>query len=393
MSEQQQSGINVFWFLPTHGDGRDLGTAEGGRSVDLQYLQQIAVAADYLGYYGVLIPTGKSCEDSWLVAAALAPMTKRLRFLVAVRPGLQPPSLAARMASTLDRLSEGRLLINVVTGGDPVENKGDGIFLNHAEHYNVTNEFLHVYKKLLQGEKVDYAGEHIQVEGAELLFPPVQQNGPPLYFGGSSPEAIDVAASQIDTYLTWGEPLNLVAEKLAAVRQRAEQEGRTLKYGIRLHVIVRETEEEAWAAAEKLISHVDDETIAAAQKIFARMDSSGQKRMSELHNGSRDSLIIGPNLWAGVGLVRGGAGTALVGNPQQVADRIAEYQALGIDNFILSGYPHLEEAHRFAELVMPLLTLNHTPAQRAQSINTGPFGETIGGAQRPTARKPDAVKL
>lgn len=206
MTQKASDKINVFWFLPTHGDGRYLGTTEGGRPVDLAYLQQVALAADSLGYYGVLIPTGKSCEDSWLVAAALAPLTRRLRYLVAVRPGLQPPTLAARMAATLDRLSEGRLLINVVTGGDPVENKGDGIFLDHSQRYQVTREFLDVYSRLLKGEKVDYHGEHIQVEGAEVLFPPVQENGPPLYFGGSSEEAIDVAAEQIDSYLTWGEP-------------------------------------------------------------------------------------------------------------------------------------------------------------------------------------------
>ncbi|MEN4928783.1 FMNH2-dependent alkanesulfonate monooxygenase [Erwinia billingiae] len=383
MSDAAQDNLNVFWFLPTHGDGRYLGTTEGGRAVDLPYLQQVALAADNLGYYGVLIPTGKSCEDSWLVASALAPITKRLRYLVAVRPGLQPPSLAARMAATLDRLSEGRLLINVVTGGDPVENKGDGIFLSHAERYQVTREFLEVYSRLLKGEKVDYHGEHIRVEGAEVLFPPVQENGPPLFFGGSSEEALEVAANQIDTYLTWGEPVEQVAEKIAVVRQRAEERGRTLDYGIRLHVIVRETEEEAWAAADKLIAHLDDDTIAAAQKIFSRMDSTGQARMSALHGGSKDGLRIAPNLWAGVGLVRGGAGTALVGSPQQVADRIREYQALGIKNFIFSGYPHLEEAHRFAELVMPLLPLASNAEKRQRTINTGPFGETIGGDRRP----------
>ncbi|TPV50816.1 FMNH2-dependent alkanesulfonate monooxygenase [Pantoea deleyi] len=383
MSHTTQENLNLFWFLPTHGDGRYLGTTEGGRAVDLPYLQQVALAADNLGFYGVLIPTGKSCEDSWLVASALAPITKTLRYLVAVRPGLQPPSLAARMAATLDRLSGGRLLINVVTGGDPVENKGDGIFLSHAERYQVTQEFLEVYSRLLKGEKVDFTGDHIRVEGAEILFPPVQEDGPPLYFGGSSEAAIDVAASQIDTYLTWGEPVAQVAEKLAVVRQRAEEKGRTLSYGIRLHVIVRETEEEAWAAADRLISHLDEETIAAAQKIFARMDSAGQARMSALHQGSRESLRIGPNLWAGVGLVRGGAGTALVGSPQQVADRIREYQALGIENFIFSGYPHLEEAHRFAELVMPLLPLASNAEKKQRSVNTGPFGETIGGDRRP----------
>lgn len=384
MAEVSNESINVFWFLPTHGDGRYLGTTEGGRPVDLGYLQQIALAADNLGFYGVLIPTGKSCEDAWLVAAALAPVTRRLRYLVAVRPGLQPPTLAARMATTLDRLSEGRLLINVVTGGDPVENRGDGIFLEHRERYEVTKEFLDVYRRLMRGEKVDYEGQHIRVEGAEVLFPPVQEKGPPLYFGGSSDAAIDVAAEQIDTYLTWGEPPEQVAEKLAVVRRRAEERGRTLEYGIRLHVIVRETEDEAKAAADKLIAHLDDETIAQAQKIFARMDSAGQARMSALHNGSRDNLYISQNLWAGVGLVRGGAGTALVGNPEQVAARIREYQALGVTNFILSGYPHLEEAHRVAELLLPLLPVSQGQQQRARTLNTGPFGETIGGDKRPS---------
>lgn len=384
MAESANKNINVFWFLPTHGDGRYLGTTEGGRPVDLAYLQQVALAADNLGFYGVLIPTGKSCEDSWLVASALAPITKRLRYLVAVRPGLQPPTLAARMATTLDRLSEGRLLINVVTGGDPVENKGDGIFLNHSERYEVTKEFLDVYSRLMRGEKVDYEGQHIHVEGAEVLFPPVQKNGPPLYFGGSSDAAIDVAAEQIDTYLTWGEPPEQVAEKLAVVQERAAARGRKLEYGIRLHVIVRETEQEAKAAAEKLIGHLDEDTIAQAQKIFARMDSAGQARMSALHKGSRDNLYISPNLWAGVGLVRGGAGTALVGSPEQVAERIREYQALGVTNFILSGYPHLEEAHRVAELLLPLLPLANGQQQRSRTINTGPFGETIGGDKRPS---------
>lgn len=380
--------LNLLWFLPTHGDGHYLGTAEGGRAVDLPYLRQIAQAADTLGYYGVLIPTGKSCEDSWLVAAALAPLTERLRFLVAFRPGLQPPTLAARLAATLDRLSDGRVLINIVTGGDPVENRGDGIFLSHSDRYVLTREFLDIYRRLMANETVDYRGRHLRVEGAEILFPAVQEGGPPLYFGGSSPEAIAVAADHVDKYLTWGEPPAQVAEKLAIVRAAAAERGRRVSFGIRLHVIVRDTSAEAWAAAERLISKLDEQTIRSAQNIFARMDSEGQKRMSALHRGRRDDLEVSPNLWAGVGLVRGGAGTALVGNPQEVAARIAEYQALGIDSFILSGYPHLEEAYRFAELVMPLLPLAHGSRHREiRGTNTGPFGETIAGDRRPVAAR------
>src|SRR5207237_3408497 len=178
--------------------------------------------------------------------------------------------------------------------------------------------------------------------------------------------------------LTWGEPPAQVDEKVNRVRAVAAGRGRQLSFGIRLHVIVRETNEEAWAAADDLIKHVTDDTIASAQKIFSRMDSVGQQRMAQLHGGRRDQLEISPNLWAGVGLVRGGAGTALVGDPESVAARIREYQDIGIDTFIMSGYPHLEEAYRFAELVFPLLSLAQTGNVTPIRFNTGPFGETIG---------------
>jgi alkanesulfonate monooxygenase len=374
---------NVLWFIPTHGDGRYLGTSVGGRAVDFVYLRQIAEAADSLGYYGVLLPTGRSCEDSWVVASALAPQTERLRFLVAVRPGLQSPSVAARMTATLDRLSQGRLMINVVTGGDPIENKGDGLFLSHRDRYDLTREFLEIYDALLRGETVNYSGTHLQVDAGSLLFRPFQEPMPPLYFGGSSDAGIDVAAQFVDKYLTWGEPPADVAKKIAVVNRAADARGRKLSFGIRLHVIVRETSEEAWHAADKLISHLDDSTIAAAQRVFERMDSVGQSRMAALHGGRRDKLEVSPNLWAGVGLVRGGAGTALVGDPQTVTERILEYMTIGIDTFILSGYPHLEEAYRFAELVMPLLPLNHGNKRAEVAANMGPFGETIANISRP----------
>jgi len=383
MSKQSSSKANVLWFLPTHGESRYLGTTKGGREVDFNYLRQVAQAADQLGYFGVLLPTGRSCEDSWVVASAVAPWTERLRYLVAVRPGLQSPAVAARMTATLDRVSNGRLLINVVTGGDPIENRGDGIFSDHNERYNITREFLNVYSELLAGKTVNYKGEHITIEDGRLLFRPVQPSGPPLYFGGSSDAGIAVAVDTVDKYLTWGEPPALVAEKINRVKAAAAARGRKLSFGIRLHVIVRETNEQAWRAADELIQYVTDDTIAAAQKIFTRMDSVGQQRMAELHGGRRDKLEISPNLWAGVGLVRGGAGTALVGDPQTVAARIKEYRDIGIDTFILSGYPHLEEAYRFAELVFPLLDLAHPQNVHRLNVNTGPFGETIANDFRP----------
>ncbi|WP_369053577.1 FMNH2-dependent alkanesulfonate monooxygenase [Burkholderia gladioli] len=382
--------MNVFWFIPTHGDSRYLGTSEGARAADYDYFRQVAVAADALGYEGVLLPTGRSCEDAWVVASSLIPATKRLKFLVAVRPGLSSPGLSARMASTFDRLSEGRLLINVVTGGDTAELEGDGVFVDHDTRYQITDEFLHIWRELLakshQDGTVDFDGRHLQSKGGKLLYPPVQEPHPPLWFGGSSPAAHQIAADHIDTYLTWGEPPEAVARKIADIRARAEARGRKIKFGIRLHVIVRETEEEAWADADKLISRLDDATIARAQQAFAKMDSEGQRRMAALHGGkrgSRQDLEVYPNLWAGVGLVRGGAGTALVGSAEQVAERMREYQALGIETFILSGYPHLEESYRFAELVFPLI--KGESATRRSGPLSGPFGEVVGNHYAPKA--------
>ncbi|BBP83431.1 alkanesulfonate monooxygenase [Pseudomonas sp. Pc102] len=347
--------FDVFWFLPTSGDTRFLGRSESGRPATNAYMRQIAVAADQLGYDGVLIPTGASCLDPWVTAASLVPVTQRIKLLVALRTTLGNPTATARQAASLDEASGGRLLLNVVPGGDATELAADGVFLDHDARYAASDEFLTIWRRLLQGETVDFDGDHHKVQGAQNFFPPLQKPYPPLYFGGSSPAAHELAAKHVDAYLSWGEPPAAVAEKIADVRARAAEHGRTVRFGVRLHVIVRETNEAAWAAADELISHLDDATIAAAQANYARMDSEGQRRMAALHQGRRDRLEVAPNLWAGVGLVRGGAGTALVGDPQTVAARLQEYADLGIESFVLSGYPHLEEAYRFAELVFPLL--------------------------------------
>jgi alkanesulfonate monooxygenase len=375
--------MDVFWFLPTHGDGRYLGTNEGARRVDFAYLQQVAVAADSLGYGGVLLPTGRSCEDAWVVASSLIGVTRSLRFLVAIRPGITSPGLSARMAATFDRLSGGRLLINVVTGGDPAELAGDGLFVSHDERYEITVEFLRIWREILErshdGGSVEFTGKHLRSKGGRVMLPPLQKPHPPLYFGGSSPAAHTLAAEQVDVYLTWGEPPGAVAEKIADIKRRAADKGRTLRFGIRLHVIVRETEEEAWADAARLVSRLDQRTIERAQKTLVRQDSHGQRRMLSLQTSnadlSREALEISPNLWAGVGLVRGGAGTALVGSAETVAARIQEYYELGIENFIFSGYPHLEEAYRVAELLFPRLPLRHGDPPGAE---TSPFqGEIV----------------
>lgn len=260
--------MNVFWFIPTHGDSRYLGVTTGGREVNLPYLQQIAQAVDSLGFAGALLPTGRSCEDAWVVASSLIPVTSRMKFLVAVRPGIMSPSQAARMAATFDRLSNGRLLINVVTGGDPVELAGDGVHLSHKERYELTDEFLTIWKELLEKGETDYSGSYLTVNNSKQLYPPVQKPYPPLYFGGSSESGQQIAADHVDVYLTWGEPPKQVEEKINAVRKLADERGRKVRFGIRLHVIVRETELEAWDAANRLIKYVDDDLIAASQQVF-----------------------------------------------------------------------------------------------------------------------------
>ncbi len=374
---------DIFWFLPTSGDTRHLGRASSGRPATFDYIRQIAVAADTLGYDGLLIPTGSSCLDPFVTATAVAAATRRIKLLVALRTSLGLPAVSARQAAALDLVSEGRLLLNVVPGGDAAELAADGVFLDHDARYAQSEEYLTIWKRLLAGETVDFSGDYLRVEQARNNFVPVQRPHPPLYFGGSSPAAHELAARHVDVYLTWGEPLDAVAAKIEDVRARAASLGRTMRFGLRLHVIVRETTLEAEAEAEELIRYLDDETIAAAQASLARMDSVGQRRMSALHGGRRDNLYVAPNLWAGVGLVRGGAGTALVGDAPTVAKRLQEYADIGIDSFVLSGYPHLEEAWRFAELVFPLL--GRHSAVTAGGVFTG--GAFDGATTRRTTER------
>ncbi|MGV4983808.1 LLM class flavin-dependent oxidoreductase [Streptomyces sp. NRAIS4] len=366
--------LTFHWFLPTNGDSRHVvggghgtpATASGrDRPPTVAYLSQIARAAEDLGFVGALTPTGAWCEDAWLTTAMVSQNSERLKFLVAFRPGFVSPTLAAQMASTFQRQTGGRLLLNVVTGGESHEQRAYGDFLDKDARYRRTGEFLHIVRQLWDGKSVDLHGEHLRVEEARLSRVP--DPVPEVYFGGSSPAAGEVAARYADVYLTWGEPPAQVAEKIAWIRKLAAEHSRTLRFGIRLHVITRDTSDQAWAEADRLLDGFDPATVRAVQAGLARSESEGQRRMLALHGGSRESLEIHPNLWAGIGLVRGGAGTALVGSHDEVAERIEEYHALGIDEFVLSGYPHLEEAYWFGEGVLPRLA--------AQGLWTHPDGK------------------
>ena len=359
--------LDFHWFLPTYGDSRDIvggghgqpaGAAGGDRPATLDYLTQVGSAAEQMGFQGALVPTGAWCEDAWVTTAMLVRSTRRLKFLAAFRPGLMSPTLAAQMAATFQWQSQGRLLLNVVTGGESHEQRQYGDFDDKEARYARCDEFLGIVRRLWADETpFDFHGTHLSVENATLQRRP--DPVPPLYFGGSSPAAGQVAARHIDTYLTWGEPVPAVAEKLRWIRGLAQQEGRPMRFGIRLHVISRDTSEAAWAEAQRLLDRLDPETVARVQANLRRSESEGQRRMLDLHGGSHrgsaDGLTVAPNLWAGVGLARGGAGTALVGSHEEVAARIEEYADLGISEFVLSGYPHLEEAYWFGEGVLPIL--------------------------------------
>ncbi|MCX2728670.1 LLM class flavin-dependent oxidoreductase [Saccharopolyspora sp. NFXS83] len=357
--------ITVHWFLPTHGDGRSIVdrphvTAVGAqtpREPDIDYLAQVAQAVEHLGFTGMLTPTGSWCQDAWVTTAALLGRTKRIKFLVAFRPGSLTPTLSAQMATTYQQVSGGRLLLNIVTGGESAEQRRYGDWLDHDKRYERTDEFLAAMRAIWSGAPADFDGEHYRLRGATAYDVPNPQ--PPLYFGGSSPAALPVAARRADVHLTWGEPPAQVGERIARLRELAAAEGRTLRFGLRAHTITRDTSAEAWATAQRFLAQMDPAEVAASQAKFAVTESTAQRRMAELHGGVLHSdareLEVHPGLWSGVGLLRGGAGTAFVGSHEEVADLMSEYHDVGVEEFVFSGYPHLEEAYWFGEGVRPVL--------------------------------------
>ncbi|KNY33994.1 MULTISPECIES: LLM class flavin-dependent oxidoreductase [unclassified Agrobacterium] len=351
--------MNIFWYMCAP-DGAYPWQPEGSRKVDLGYYKQLALAYDQLGYTGALFATG--AHDVWVLAGALLSYTERLKLLVAIHPGLIAPTLLAKMAATLQEFSRGRLLINVVSG-DAKMLGAYGMTMPHDERYDMADEYLQIWHRLFAGETVDFKGRHFQTEGAKLALPVGQGiEPPPLWFGGSSDKAIDVAAKHVETYLSWGETPDQIGAKVDLVKARAEKLGRELEYGIRLYVIVRDTDEEAWAAAADLYGRMDAAAIAANQRFVGTTDSVGQQRMTAMHGGQKPEnlrdLEIAPNLWAGIGLVRPGPGTAIVGSPDTVIRTLEAYKKAGVNTFILSGMPLLEEAFRFGEKVLPRLDVS-----------------------------------
>lgn len=372
--------MNVLWYMCAP-DGAYPWKPEGSRTIDYGYYKQLAQAYDHLGFTGALFATG--AHDVWPLAGALLPYTERMKFLIAFHPGLIAPTLLAKMAATFQEFSNGRLMLNVVSG-DAKMLGAYGMMLPHDERYVMADEYLTIWHRLMAGESVTHKGKYFQTEGAKLALPAgTAIQPPPLWFGGSSDSAIDVAAKHVETYLSWGETPEQMGEKVKKVKERAAAYGRELDYGIRLYVIVRQTDEKAWEAAADLYDQMDDVAIAGNQRFVSNTDSIGQQRMSAMHGGIKPAnlrdLEIAPNLWAGIGLVRPGPGTAIVGSPDTVVRTLEAYQKVGVDTFILSGMPLLEEAYRFGELVLPKLPVERLTPERKQFTWSTLFDRDLSG--------------
>lgn len=345
----------IAWFSALCDDDYEyLGVPDPALASSWAHCRDIAVGADRLGFDNLLLPSGYALGvDGTTFAGGLAPLTERIRVLLAVRCGeVVVPQLARQLAS-LDRMLDGRLLVNIISSDLPGES------LASEPRYQRTLEVMEGLRTLLDGHRLEADGEFVAVEVDPPSVRTVSGRCPPLYFGGLSEPAREVAARAADVYLMWPDVLPVVAHTIADLRRRAAAHGRTLRFGYRAHVIVRETEAEARAAAARLVSCLDDTTGTAIRERSLDHASAGVARQAALRDAATDDGFVEDHLWTGVGRARSGCGAAIVGDPDQVRAKLAAYQELGVDAFILSGYPHLDEAERFARLVLD--DLDHAP--------------------------------
>lgn len=353
--------IRFGWYIPTHGDLNRFGEPREIYPASMEMFDRVAHAAEDAGFEYALVPVTPTCWEAWISTAMMSARTRKLKMLVAARPGYILPTQMARMIAAFDQLSEGRVYVNLIAGGNPRELAGDGITFSHDERYEVMDESVQIMKALWSNEqRIDWQGKHFQLEGAHAYPKPFQQPWPRFYIGGESDAARDVGAKHADCYFFWGDTPEATAQKVFDVRRRAERFGRSeITFGMRLQVCVRETEAEAWAAAHDLIADTSDQQRSLRKNW--RGDSMADSRMWQLADESQgNDYRIAPHLWSGLSTVRGGAGLAVVGNPQQVADTLQEFIEIGCTEFCLSGYPHDEEAKRFGDWVMPIIHERNT---------------------------------
>lgn len=346
------------WFIPIDGDGVRLGTVQAERAPTFDYLRQVVQTAERLGFASLLIPTrfvnglfdeGAPLAETWTMATALAAVTSRIHFLIAIRPGFIAAGLLAKMIATLDQISHGRVDINLVPGGIQGDFERLGVEIDHAGRYQQAEELMRACRALWTGELTDFNGTYITLRGARCSPPPA--GTPRFYQGGASPRAESLAARLAEVYLMWIEPLEQIAARIERVTAQARTCGRTVTFGLRTHLVVRDDPEAAWAAADSLIADADPGVVQQRQAVMVGTPMVGQQTQAMRVAQHR----VGPHLWNGLSTVRVNCGTAIVGTPQQVADELLAYWRLGIDEFILSGFPHVEECVRVSQEVLPRL--------------------------------------
>ena len=348
------------WFIPIDGDGAHIGTVQAERPPTFEYLRDVVQTAEDEGYYSLLIPTrfanglfdeGEPLAETWTMATALAAVTSRIRFLIALRPGFISPGLFAQMAATLDQISGGRVDINIVPGGIQGDFERFGEESDHEHRYARAEEFIAACRALWESpEPKDFKGEHVRLNGAFCSPGPVG-DGPKFYLGGASDAALGLAGRQSDVYLAWILPQDVLGPFFDRARAKFAEAGRTGSFGLRTHLVVRDTEAEAWDAAEELLSQAASVVKNQRSAAFAGTAMVGQRAQARTVEDHR----VGNHLWNGISTVRVNCGTAIVGDPEQVANELLGYWRLGIDEFILSGFPHVEECRRVASDVLPVL--------------------------------------
>lgn len=345
------SRVEISWFGALCDDDYEfLGVPEDRLKSSYRHCADIVLTADRLGYDNILLPSGYTLGiDTVAFASAVAPQVQQMQLLTAVRMGEMWVPQLARQLATIDQMLQGRLTINIISSDIPGEK------LESAPRYQRTREWMYVLRELLNGNSVSFQGEFLNLELEPPRIRTASGTCPPFYFGGFSPAAKDTAAQHADVFLTWPDTVAGVGETVADMRQRAASYDRELRYGLRAHVIVRETEEKAMAAADRLVSRLDDDAGAKIRAKSLDAQSAGVARQNELRASSGDDWFAESNLWTGVGRARSGAGAAIVGDPDQVKAKLEAYMEVGVEAFILSGYPHAAEAKLFAEMVLPHL--------------------------------------
>lgn len=341
----------VSWFAALCDDDYEqLGVVDPDLRSSWDHCREIVQSAERWGFDNILLPSGYALGiDAVAFAGGLAGFTSRIRLLVALRCGEMWVPQMARQVATLDRMLDGRLTVNIISSEMPGES------LDGPARYRRTAETMEALRSLLDGRRLEVDGEFVTARLDPPRIDTLSGRCPPLYFGGLSEEAREVAARHADVYLMWPDTMDVIAGLVNEMRERAAVHGRTLRFGYRAHVVVRETEAEAREAAEHIVAALDDETGAAIRARSLDSRSTGVRRQAELREAAAGDGFVEPHLWTGIGRGRSGCGAAIVGDPHQVAAKIAAYRAMGVEAFIFSGYPHLDECERFGRLVLPLL--------------------------------------